>query len=86
MYGKNFFDTMNDMVANWLLPVGGLMIAVFTGWVLDKEISKEEFSSGTNFGWLFRPWIFFLKWIAPLAVILIMLQTMGIIDINKLFN
>ncbi len=83
IYGINFFETMNQLVSNWLLPLGGLLIAIYTGWILDKEISKEEFQSGSTLKYLWKPWYFFIKYVAPLAILLIMLQNAGIIDINK---
>jgi NSS family neurotransmitter:Na+ symporter len=82
LYGKTFFETIDDLVSLWFLPIGGLMIAIFTGWILDINVIKEEFSSGTTFAWLFRPWIFFMRWIAPLAIVFIILQQSGLIDID----
>lgn len=86
VYGKNFFNTVDDLVSLWMLPIGGLMIAIFTGWVLDKELSRTEFSQGTAYKWLWRPWLFFTKWVAPLGIILIILQQADIINIDKLYK
>ncbi len=44
---------------------------MYVGWVLDKAISREEFAAGTKYPWLWRPWIFFMRWICPLAILLI---------------
>jgi NSS family neurotransmitter:Na+ symporter len=84
IYGKTFFATVDDLVSIWFLPIGGLMIAIFTGWVLDKAISRDEFEAGTKWKWMWRPWIFFMKWVAPVAIVLIILQQSGVIDIDKL--
>lgn len=86
IYGKTFFDTIDSIVSLWLLPIGGLMIAVFTGWFLDQNISREEFNSGTKLGWLWRPWIFFMRWVAPVAIVFIILQQSGLIDIDSYFD
>lgn len=85
IYGKSFFDTMNDLV-DWLLLAGGLMVSIFTGWVLDKQISQEEFAQGTAYKVLWKPWTFFMKWVAPIAIICMILQFAGILDIDRLFN
>jgi NSS family neurotransmitter:Na+ symporter len=82
IYGKTFFATIDDLVSLWLLPIGGLMVSIFTGWVLDKQIIREEFNSGTRLRWLWQPWMFFMRWIAPVAIIAIILQQSGLIDIN----
>lgn len=86
IYGKTFFATIDDIVSLWLLPIGGLMVAIFTGWFLSKEVSREEFNSGTTLRWLWRPWIFFMRWIAPVAIIFIILQQSGLIDIDTFFH
>lgn len=86
IYGKTFFATIDSLVSLWLLPIGGLMIATFTGWSLDQAVVREEFSSGTTLGWLWHPWIFFVRWIAPIAIIFIVLQQSGLIDVDTLFN
>jgi len=86
IYGKTFFKTIDDLVSLWLLPIGGLMIAIFAGWFLDKEISRDELLSGTQWKWVWKPWIFFMRWIAPVAIIFIILQQSGIIDIDSYFQ
>jgi NSS family neurotransmitter:Na+ symporter len=86
IYGKTFFATIDDLVSIWFLPIGGLMIAIYTGWFLDKEISREEFQSGTAWKWLWGPWMFFMRWVVPIAIISIILQNSGIIDVNALLK
>lgn len=83
IYGKTFFATVDSIVSLWLLPIGGLMVAIFTGWFLDKQVTQEEFNAGTTWRWMWRPWIFFMKWIAPLAIVFIILQQSGLIDIDN---
>lgn len=77
---------MDDLVTVWLLPIGGLMITIFIGRVLDKEISREEFCTGTAYKWLWSPWMFFMRWIAPVAIACIILQQSGIINIDSAFS
>ncbi|MBA3958161.1 MAG: sodium-dependent transporter [Parachlamydiaceae bacterium] len=82
IYGKTFLATVDDIVSIWLLPIGGLMISIYTGWFLSTAISKEEFSSGTKWKFLWRPWLFFMRWVAPIAIISIMLQKSGLINVD----
>lgn len=86
LYGKNFSTTVDALVSVWLLPIGGLGIALFSGWVLDREECREEFCSGTFMHWLWRPWIFSIRWIVPIAIFIILLQTSGIIDVDALIR
>jgi len=86
IYGKTFFDTMNDLVSIWMLPIGGLLTALFVGWVLDKEISRDEFIEGSTWGKLWKPWMFFMRWVTPVAIVAIILQQAGFLDIDQLFG
>jgi len=88
MYGKNFFDTFDYLASNWILPLGGLFIAIYVGWVMDQTRRIEEIRTGTswNQNWFYRGWIFLLRYIAPVAVILIILQRVGLMDIDALFR
>lgn len=84
IYGKNFFITIDSLVSTWLLPIGGLLISIYVGWIFDPKESREEFELGTKYSWLFAPWFFFIRWVCPIAILLILLQKSGIIDIQTL--
>lgn len=86
IYGKSFFDTINDFVSVWLLPVSGLMIAIYVGWFLDREISKQELRSGTTWKWVWRPFLFFIQWIAPVAIVIVLMQKANLIDIESIWQ
>jgi neurotransmitter:Na+ symporter, NSS family len=84
IFGKNFFDTVSGLVSVWFLPIGALMISLFSGWVLNSQISKDELLSGTTLRWIWQPWYFFIRFVAPLAILIIMLQESGVINIDAL--
>lgn len=84
IYGKSFFETIDSFVSNWLLPWGGLLTALFVGWFFDPMAAKSEFQSHSIFFWLWKPWRFLLRWVAPAGILLIMLQQGGLIDLDKL--
>ena len=86
IYGKNFFDTMTYLIANWTLPIGGFLITIYGGWFLPKKIAKAEFLSGSRWLWLFNIWLFFIKWVAPTGIAIVILQSVGILDIDKIFG
>jgi NSS family neurotransmitter:Na+ symporter len=86
IFGKTFFATIDDLVSIWLLPIAGLMIAIYAGWFFSKEECKEEFEAGTTLKWLWPIWRFFVRWVAPLAIILIMLQKIGVINVDTLLR
>lgn len=70
----NFFD---HLAANWLLPVGGLAITIFTGWILPKKVSLEELELTDANGkphWTFNVFLFLIRFVAPLAILYIIVN------------
>lgn len=84
MYGKDFFDTLDYVTGSWMLPMAALFTTIFIGWVMPRETAQNEFMQGSTMNKWMRPWFFVMRWIAPLAMILIILQESGIVDINSI--
>jgi NSS family neurotransmitter:Na+ symporter len=56
-----------DFLSNQvLLPLGGILIAIFVAWVMKREHVLEEL--GIKEGWLLKIWFFLLKFLSPLMV------------------
>jgi len=64
--GKTPFDLMDFFVQSVLMPIGGMMYAIFAGWWLSRELLIEEVGVGD--GALFKMWLLLARIIAPLAV------------------
>lgn len=64
------FASLDYLAANWLLPVGGLLIALFVGWILNPREVKDELQSGRPAALrrTFPILHFALRFVAPLAV------------------
>jgi NSS family neurotransmitter:Na+ symporter len=73
LFGKKFFDFMDFVASNVLLPIGGMVVTLFTGYVWKR--AGEE--AGLN-GWLYKSWMFLLRYIAPLLIVLIFLYSVGL--------
>jgi NSS family neurotransmitter:Na+ symporter len=73
------FDNLEYVSTNILLPVGGLLITVFAGWVLCRNSSSEELGIGT--GPLYKGWRFMARYVAPAAVVLVFLHATGLIKL-----
>lgn len=86
IYGENFLETINNLVSTWVIPLAGLITSIFVGWIMNKERCKEEFLQGSKLYWVWGPWRFFIKWIAPITIIIVILQKSGIVDLDRLFN
>lgn len=80
LFGMTVFDLFDYISANILLPFGGLLISIFTGYRLDKTILKNELTNDGKYKVRYiKPMVFSLKYIAPVAIILIFLSSIGII-------
>lgn len=86
IYGMNFLKTVDSLVSIWVIPVGGLLSALFVGWVMDKKVTSEEFMIGTRLTYLYKPWRFFLRWIIPLTIMIIIVQKSGLYDFDRLLR
>ncbi|WP_417539394.1 sodium-dependent transporter [Marinobacter sp.] len=66
--GKTIFDLLDFFTANILLPLSGLLTAIFVGWFVAKESLKADLgmSDGT-----FALWLNFLRFVTPVAVVIV---------------
>lgn len=72
MHGKTFFDVVDFTIANILLPINALLLALFAGWSLDKVVVSQELGV-TNGPWL-AYWRFAVRYLVPVALTLIMID------------
>ena len=69
---RNFLDSM-DFVANQiLLPLGGMLIAIFVGWFMKESLIKDEIGQINPI--IYKLWRFFVKFVAPTCVAYIFLS------------
>jgi NSS family neurotransmitter:Na+ symporter len=67
--GRNFNDSMDYFSNQVLLPLGGLLIAVFAGWVVTKDNSRDEFPTLARGAYEF--WHFLIRFVVPPALLII---------------
>jgi NSS family neurotransmitter:Na+ symporter len=70
--GKTFFDLLDYLTANIMLPLGGVFIAVFVGWVMSRSSTLEELSMGDHAG--YKIWWFLVRVVAPISVVIVFVQ------------
>ena len=66
IFGKNFFDATDFLTNQIMLPLGGIFIAIFVGWVMKKENVLEELDVEENL--IFKFWYFSIRYISPVMV------------------
>ncbi|MGJ3232258.1 MAG: sodium-dependent transporter [Oceanicaulis sp.] len=67
----DFFNLLDVVSGKFLLPLGGLLIALFTGWVVSKALMRKELEEASN--GFFGYWRFTIRYLAPIAVGLIII-------------
>lgn len=68
---KSIFDLLDLAIATILLPVNGLLAALFAGWVLAASSMKDEIRLGDR---AFAVWRFCIRFVAPLAIAAILVS------------
>ncbi len=74
---KTMFDLLDGLTANVMLPLGGLLIALFAAWQMSRRTCREELELSD--GVLFKGWYFMIRYVSPLAVLIVFLNAVGII-------
>lgn len=79
--GMTIFNLFDYLSSNILLPLGGMLISIFAGWIIDKHIISTQLSESPASHpsrWI-RPVIFCLRYVAPVGIALIFMNSIGII-------
>ncbi|MDC1535329.1 sodium-dependent transporter [Gammaproteobacteria bacterium] len=79
---KNFLDSMDFLANQILLPLGGMLIAIFVGWFMKESLIKDEIGAINPV--IYYLWRFFVRFIAPACVAYIFLSQ--IFDLNWIFD
>lgn len=79
VFGRNWFDTFDYLASNWILPLGGLGISMFTAWRVDDAIRHREFLDGSRLGVFYKGWLVLLKYVVPVGIVLVFLHAIGVI-------
>ncbi len=75
--GSNFFDWVDFITASVMLPLGGFVMSIFVGYIVPK--SEVESVLKPHLKSFFDVWYFNLRYIAPVALFIVMLNMLGII-------
>jgi len=79
LFDKTFFDLLDYLTSNIMLPLGGLFIAIFVVWVMKKESTVAELKMGE--GPAYQVWRISVRYVTPLAVIFVFLHAIGLIKV-----
>jgi len=73
------FDNLDYLTINVMLPLGGLFIAVFAGWVMCRNSSAEELGGA---GTIYKLWRFLVRYVAPIGILFVFLKAVGLLKLS----
>jgi NSS family neurotransmitter:Na+ symporter len=75
--GRDIMGAIEFLASNIMLPLGGLLIAVFAGWVLSNRITREELDEKMP-GWAFKLWLWLTRVVTPIMILIVLGGLLGI--------
>ena len=69
------FDNLDHLTINIMLPLGGLLIAIFAGWVMCRNSSADELGGVST---IYKLWRFLVRYVAPIGILFVFLQSAGL--------
>ena len=76
--GKSFFDLLDYLTSNIMLPLGGLLICIFAAWLMTEKSRREELKIKNEVA--YKVWRFLARYVTPIGVTLIFLHVLGILE------
>jgi NSS family neurotransmitter:Na+ symporter len=65
--------------SNILLPLGGLLIVIFVGWILGLKNVRDELEADGKSAKYFKPFVLVIKFLAPIAIAIVFLNSLGLL-------
>ncbi|MGY6586702.1 MAG: sodium-dependent transporter [Wenzhouxiangella sp.] len=75
--GKDIMSAIEYVAADIMLPIGGLLTALFAGWVLSKKITRDELDAKMP-NWAFTGWLWLTRVVTPLLILIVLGSILGI--------
>lgn len=77
VFGLNIFESLDKLTSTILLPLGGLLMAIFAGYFMRKEHVQEELNLNDA---AFKLWRYTNNYIAPLGIAAVFLYLFGLVQ------
>ena len=78
LQGKSFFDLLDYLTSNIMLPLGGILICIFAAWLVTEKSRRDELK--IKHEGVYKLWRFLARYITPIGVILIFLHVLGVLE------
>ena len=77
LFGQTAFGLLDYLTANIMLPLGGLLIALFAGWIMKQSSTVDELAIGN--GIVYKGWLLLIRFITPTAIIIVFANLIGLL-------
>ena len=77
-YKGTIFDNVDHVTSNIMLPLGGVFIAVFAGWIMCRNSTADELGGA---GSIYKLWRVFTRFVAPIGILLVFVKASGLWDL-----
>jgi NSS family neurotransmitter:Na+ symporter len=69
-----YFEILDYLTANIMMPLSGLLLAVFAGWLIKPEAIQEQLQIKNQT--VFKAWFWLLRWVVPISIALILISSL----------
>lgn len=79
VWSTEIFDFFNNFSSNLILPLGGLLLVIYVGWIADFRIFEDEITNEgrLHFNRYYLRWVrFVIRYLAPLIIFVILLASL----------
>ena len=78
--GMALMDFCDGLTANIMLPLGSMLTCLFVGWYIPRQVAHDEFTNGgVKNNRFFNVYLFAVRYVCPLCILLVFLHQLGII-------
>ena len=82
IFGMGFFDLFDFLVAKLLMPIGGLLICIYLGWIVDNKVVYDELTNNGTIAQPLYPYFrFIIRYFAPICIAMIFITEIGLLKI-----
>jgi NSS family neurotransmitter:Na+ symporter len=71
--GKTIFELFVYIVTQVIMPTGGILVAIFAGWIVKKQFSADELFNGAE-PMIYKLWLFIVRFVAPVLLTLVLVD------------
>ena len=78
--GVSLMDFCDQLTANVMLPVGGILACLFVGWYIPRQVVYDEFTNEGRCNLrVYRIFLFAVRYVCPCCILLIFLHQLGVV-------